>query len=96
MRENINQRILLGAWLPYACRNGKGGRPQHTIRHAYLDTLCTLGFPKNCSFETWMNETREIKIWEKRVETYLELPKGSYNKYNTKQQAAELQNFENL
>ena len=36
MGEKRNPSKLLGSWLPYARRNGEPGRPQQTIRHAYV------------------------------------------------------------
>ena len=72
---------LLGAWLPYARRNGTAGRPQQTIRHAYVETLRTLGFENN-NFETWMTIAKDRKQWSTRVEHFLNLPEGSYNRSN--------------
>ena len=96
MSEKRNPRKLIGAWLPYARRNGTSGRPQQTIRHAYVQTLITLGFTKDCTFETWMKEAKDRIKWAKRVEHYLDLPKGSYSRANAKHQAAQLRDYSNL
>ena len=37
-------RLLLGAWINKARRNGKAGRSQQTIRRAYVCTLQELGY----------------------------------------------------
>ena len=37
-------RLLLGAWINKARRNGKAGRSQQTIRHAYVIILQKLGY----------------------------------------------------
>ena len=60
-------RKLLGAWINQARRNGKSGRSQNTIRHAYADSLRTLGFSGNFQFaeklKTEKNGVNELKIF---------------------------------
>ena len=60
MHENRIPRKLIGAWLPYACKNGTARRPKQSIRHAYAHTLKLLGYD-SCEFETWMNDARGKK-----------------------------------
>ena len=95
MKKNRFPRLLLGAWIPHARRNGKSGRAQQSIRHAYACTLKKLGYTedKDFSFKTWMTHARDRNIWSKRVEYFLSLPKGAYSRKNANHQAAELQNF---
>ena len=82
MHSERTPRKLLGAWLPYARRNGTAGRPQQTIRHAYVETLRKLGFENN-NFENWMNIAKDRNQWSTCVEHFLDLPKGSYSRSNT-------------
>ena len=72
MHENRIPRKLIGAWLPYAPRNGTAGRPKQSIRHAYVHTLKSLGYD-SCEFKFWMNDARERKTWAEKVEYYLSL-----------------------
>ena len=89
-------RLLLGAWINKARRNGKSGRSQQTIRHAYVSTLQKLGYTdKNMNFNIWMFDARDRNIWKKRVESFLSLPEGSYARKNAKYQAAGIRNFSN-
>ena len=96
MRECRNPRKLLGAWIRNPRRNEKSGRPQQTIRHAYIETLRTIGFSNDFTFEKWMTEAKNRKNWAKRVEYYLSLPEGTYCRTNGNSRAAELKTFENL
>ena len=69
-------RLLLGAWINKARRNGKSGRSQQTIRHAYVSTLQKLGYTdKNMNINTWMSDARVRNIWSKRVESFYLYPK---------------------
>ena len=82
MHSKRTPRKLLGAWLPYARRNGTAGRPQQKVRHAYVETLRTLGFENN-NFENWMNIAKDRNQWSTCVEHFLDLPKDSYSRSNT-------------
>ena len=86
-------RKLLGAWINQARRNGKFGRSQNTIRHAFADSLRTLSFSGNFQFADWMEEAKDREKWSKRVENFLHLPDGSYCRRNAKHRAAELRNY---
>ena len=95
MKHDGIPRKLLGSWIPLPRKNGLSGRPQQTIRHAYVKTLHTLGF-KNTDFNSWMTEANNRKIWGKRVEHFLGLPEGSYSRSNAKNKAAALKSYTDL
>ena len=59
-------RLLLGAWMPEARKNGTAGRLQQSIRHMYACTLKKLGYEGNFQFKEWMEHARNRKEWEKK------------------------------
>ena len=94
MKENRIPRLILGAWLQQPRRNGNAGRAQNTNRHGYVRTLQNLGFSDNLNFSDWMTEAKDRKTWGERIEHFLALPKGMYNRTNPVHSAAELRNFD--
>jgi hypothetical protein len=51
------------------------GRPQQTIRHAYIRTLKKLGFEEEKGqLREWMTVARDRSAWGRKVEYKLELP----------------------
>ena len=94
MKSNRIPRLLLGAWIQHPRRNGQAGRSQQTNRHGYVHTLNTLGFSGNFLFSDWMTEARNRNIWSKRVEEFLYLPEGTYNRTNAVHSAAKLKNYD--
>ena len=95
MTDKRIPRNLLGSWLPYARRNGTSGRPQQTIRHAYVHTLKKLGF-NNCNFSDWMNIAKDRERWGELVENTYGLSKGTYNRGNARHSNATLRSFDNF
>ena len=95
MNQHRIPRKLLGAWLPYARRNGNTGRPNQTIRHAYVHTLKNLGFKTN-NFSEWMEIAKSRENWGKLVEYTYGLAPGTYSRTNAINKNAVLKSFENL
>jgi hypothetical protein len=76
MEKSRSPRKILGAWCPTP---RKAGRPKQTIRHAYLATLERLGFEgEKGQLKEWMTVARDRSAWGQRVESYLDLPPGSF------------------
>ena len=94
MKENRIPRLILGAWLQQPRRNWNAGRAQNINRHGYVRTLQNLGFSDNLNFSDWMTEAKDRKTWGERIEHFLALPKGMYNRTNPVHSAAELRNFD--
>jgi hypothetical protein len=78
MDETRAPRRLLAAWLPTPRLSGK---PQQTIRHAYITTLETLGFKgQKGNLAAWMTLAREKgRGWANLVESRLFLHHGTYS-----------------
>ncbi len=76
MNESRSPRRILGAW----CKTARPtGRPQQTIRHAYVRTLKKLGFEQGEGLLTeWMPVARDRSAWARKVEYKLLLPPGSF------------------
>jgi hypothetical protein len=76
MEESRSPRRMLGAW----CSTKRAvGRPQQTIRHAYITTLEKLGFAGDKGqLKEWMTVARDRPAWGQRVESQLDLPPGSF------------------
>jgi hypothetical protein len=67
---------MLGAWCPTPRPTG---RPQQTIRHAYISTLRKLGFEEEKGqLREWMTFARVRPAWALKVEYKLDLPPGSF------------------
>jgi hypothetical protein len=67
---------MLGAWCPTP---RPAGRPQQTIRHAYISTLKKLGFEEEKGqLREWMTVARDTAAWALKVEYKLDLPPGSF------------------
>jgi hypothetical protein len=76
IEESISPRRLLAAWCPTPRAVGK---PQQTIRHAYITTLKKLGFEEEKGqLREWMTVARDRSTWGQRVESQLDLPPGSF------------------
>jgi hypothetical protein len=77
MALKLNGRVkisgrMLGAW----CTTARPvGRPQQTIRHAYI--LPSSSALKRTAKE-WMTVARDRSAWGRKVEYKLELPPGSF------------------
>jgi hypothetical protein len=77
MEESRSPRRMLGAWCSTTPR--AVGRPQQTIRHAYITTLEKLGFAEEKGqLREWMTVARDRPAWEQRVKSQLDLPPGSF------------------
>ena len=76
MKESRSPRRMLGAW----CTTPRPvGRPQQTIRHAYISTLKKLGFEgEKGELREWMTVARDRSAWARKVEYKLLLPPGSF------------------
>jgi hypothetical protein len=76
MKESRSPRRILGAW----CSTPRPtGRPQQTIRHAYISTLQNLGFEGDKGqLREWMTVARDRLAWGRKVEYKLLLPPGSF------------------
>jgi hypothetical protein len=76
MKESRSPRRMLGAW----CTTPQPvGRPQQTIRHAYISTLKKLGFEgEKGQLREWMTVARDRSAWARKVEYKLLLPPGSF------------------
>jgi hypothetical protein len=76
MEESRSPRRMLGAW----CSTPRAvGRPQQTIRHAYITTVEKLGFEgEKGQLREWMTVARDRPVWGQRVESQLDLPPGSF------------------
>jgi hypothetical protein len=77
MKESRSPRRMLGAaWCPTP---RPVGRPQQTIRHAYISTLEKLGFEEEKGqVREWMTVARDRAAWALKVEYKLDLPPGSF------------------
>ena len=76
MEKSRSPRRMLGAWCPTPRPHG---RPQQTIRHAYITTLRKLGFEEEKGqLREWMTIARDRSAWGERVESHLDLPPGSF------------------
>jgi hypothetical protein len=76
MEESRSPRRMLGAWCPTPRPTG---RPQQTIRHAYITTLNKLGFEQEKGqLREWMTVARDIPTWGTNVESRLEA--GSFRR----------------
>lgn len=76
MKDSRSPRRILGAW----CTTPRAaGRPQQTIRHAYISTLKKLGFEREKGeLKEWMTVARDRAAWGRKVEYKLDLPPGSF------------------
>jgi hypothetical protein len=76
MKPSRSPRRILGAW----CTTSRPvGRPQQTIRHAYISTLKKLGFEgEKGQLREWMTVARDRSAWGRKVENKLLLPPGSF------------------
>jgi hypothetical protein len=81
--ESISPRRMLGAW----CHTARpAGRPQQTIRHAYLTTLSNLGFEhEKGQLRECMTVARDRPTWGTIVESRLGLPTGSFTNHKSSQ-----------
>jgi hypothetical protein len=76
MEMSRSSRRMLGAWCPTPRPIGK---PQQTIRHAYISTLEKLGFKEGKGqLREWMTVARDKPAWAQRVESHFELTTGSF------------------
>jgi hypothetical protein len=77
MEESRSLRRKLGARCPIL---RPIGRPQQTIRHAYILTLKKLGFEEEKGqLREWMTvATRDRSAWGQKVESHLDLSSGSF------------------
>jgi hypothetical protein len=77
MEESRSPRRMLGAWCPTPRQIG---RPQQTIRHAYITPLKKLGFEEEKGqLREWMTLAIDrLLAWRQRVESHLDLPPGSF------------------
>jgi hypothetical protein len=76
MEESRSPRRMLSAWCTTPRQRG---RPQQTIRHAYITTLKKLGFEEGKGkLREWMTEARDRPTWGATVESRLDLPTGSF------------------
>jgi hypothetical protein len=72
MKASRSPRLTLGAWCPTP---RPVGRPQQTIRHAYVSTLKILGFVGDRGqLREWMTVARDRSAWVLLVEDKLDLP----------------------
>jgi hypothetical protein len=75
-RRSRSPRRMLGAWCP---TSRPAGRPQQTIRHAYISTLKRLGFEvEKGQLKEWMAVARYRSAWGRNVEYKLDFPPGSF------------------
>jgi hypothetical protein len=78
MMESRSPKRMLGAltWCPTP---RPAGRPQQTIRHAYISTLKKHGFEEEKGqLREWMTVARDRPAWALKVEYKLDLPPGSF------------------
>jgi hypothetical protein len=76
MKASRSPRLILGASCPTP---RPVGRPQQTIRHAYVSTLKRVGFEGDKGqLREWMTVARDRSSWPLRVEWKLDLPPGSF------------------
>jgi hypothetical protein len=76
MELSRSPRRTLGAWCPTP---QVVGRPQQTIRHAYITTLGKLGFEEEKGqLREWMTVAGDRSAWGQRVEYQLDLRPGSF------------------
>jgi hypothetical protein len=75
-QESRSTRRILGAW----CTTSRPvGRPQQTIRHAYIRSLEKLGSEREKGeLREWMTVARDRSAWGRKVEYRLLLPPGSF------------------
>ena len=95
MKNIRTPRKLLGAWIPQARRNGMSGRPQQTIRHAYVHTLNKMGF-HNCDVSHWMEIAKSRIDWANLVDSSFSFPPGTYSRTNAKNANAALKSYNDL
>jgi hypothetical protein len=66
MKESRSPRRMVGAWCPTP---RPAGRPQQTIRHAYISTLKKLDFEEEKGqIREWMTVARDRPAWALKVE----------------------------
>ena len=83
MEKSRSPRQMLGAWCPTP---RPSGRPQQTIRHAYITTLKKLGFEQEKGqMREWMTVARDRPTWGTNVESRLGLPAGCYTNLHRRQ-----------
>ncbi len=83
MEKSRSPRQMLGAWCPTP---RPSGRPQQTIRYAYITTLKKLGFEQEKGqMREWMTVARDRPTWGTNVESRLGLPTGSYTNLRRRQ-----------
>jgi hypothetical protein len=77
MKQSRSPWRMLDAW---GTTSRPVGRPQQTIRHAYISTLKKLGFEgEKGQLWEWMTVARDISARGRKVESYkLLLPPGSF------------------
>jgi hypothetical protein len=67
MKQSRSPREILGAWCTTSRR--PVGRPQETIRHAYISTLKKLGFEgEKGQLREWMTVARDRSVWGRNAE----------------------------
>jgi hypothetical protein len=77
MKQSRSPRRILGAWCTTS-RTVPVGRPQQTIRHAYISTLKKIGFEgEKGQLREWMTVPRYRSAWGLNL-SYSLLPTGSF------------------
>jgi hypothetical protein len=76
MQSSRSPRLILAAWRPTP---RPVGRPQKTIRHAYIGTLKKVGFEGDIGqLREWMIVARDRSAWALKMEYKLDLPPGLF------------------